>query len=811
MATYVIMNYIAYIKMTFVSLGDFGSAFNIEDNFVSVADTKSIQTHGNCVVQEDLSTSNAIIDSNLILDHNLTASNFLFKTCTMEHIITASNLVIEADCLLQSTITSSNAVFSNIETDGAFTSSNTLFTNCTTKHMIIASNASFDSNFTVAHQLITSNANLNSLTVFDTLTASNAMFSNCTLDHDINVSNITFVNCTLDHSMRASNAVFSNCSIDHTITASNVSLTSNLVTNRLMMASNIDIQYGHLYMKKPNANHTNGVRLETDPNGPTIIHGPNETVTSIEYGFNSIECRSIQSTQNNTGFGTSSMTIFRSNIFISNLEGSNMKVIGSEIPSIRTSNDILIKGDRFFGYSNWIIPGNDHTNNFLFRTGLQDNSAYRDIVWLDVNTAYMNFMNFSEPLSFSDFITTGAKKRGIRLGASNTGATFINGPNEAGTVWGGDHKNQISFTINSNVEDDDADMPSRMSIDNDGLLFGNTELRLNRFSCQHISSSTRMSAWAYGHIYAPYKIATAGQYDPTTGHSTGGPVGHAFVTGESFTYDSNIDEVVAHCSDVQPGTTNTGIRVQDGGFNLTSSNAEHCTNFYCRFAFGFDFPGWNFAMLTSNIPTSSPVNTAGDTYYQKARNVVRIFKTGDVTIAGNFSSSSDDRIKSDENYIVGATNILNKVRPQTYNKWPRFVNHSNSQKSPDLSELYLPELDLPELSNSTINEYSFESGVVSQQIWYDVPELRHLVTPSADADLTMLQNTVISSYDDPTVDPDYSSWGRTSSSVNYVGFIPYLIESIKEKDSDLVRLTSELAEYKQILGDLSLRLTTLEG
>ncbi len=104
-------------------------------------------------------------------------------------------------------------------------------------------------------------------------------------------------------------------------------------------------------------------------------------------------------------------------------------------------------------------------------------------------------------------------------------------------------------------------------------------------------------------------------------------------------------------------------------------------------------------------------------------------------------TASDDRLKTDESFIENALQTVLKIKPEIYTKF--------GQR---------------------------ESGVIAQQLWYEVPELRHLVLTDATPD----EN--ISIGDDPNQDPDYSSWGGTAQ-VNYIQLIPYLISAIHELDA----------------------------
>ena len=81
------------------------------------------------------------------------------------------------------------------------------------------------------------------------------------------------------------------------------------------------------------------------------------------------------------------------------------------------------------------------------------------------------------------------------------------------------------------------------------------------------------------------------------------------------------------------------------------------------------------------------------------------------------------------------------------------------------------------MENNDPTAWYGESGLIAQEIYYDTPELRHLVyrgKPDTDED-----NEIPTSID-PSQDPDYSSWGKDPASVNYIGLIAYLIKASSE-------------------------------
>ena len=76
-----------------------------------------------------------------------------------------------------------------------------------------------------------------------------------------------------------------------------------------------------------------------------------------------------------------------------------------------------------------------------------------------------------------------------------------------------------------------------------------------------------------------------------------------------------------------------------------------------------------------------------------------------------------------------------------------------------------------------------ESGLISQEIYYDAPELTHSIhigKLETDEDGNIIPPLEIPTSIDPQQDPDYSSWGKDPASVNYIGLIAYLVKANTE-------------------------------
>jgi len=139
--------------------------------------------------------------------------------------------------------------------------------------------------------------------------------------------------------------------------------------------------------------------------------------------------------------------------------------------------------------------------------------------------------------------------------------------------------------------------------------------------------------------------------------------------------------------------------------------------------------------------------------------------------------SSDDRLKTQEELIQNATDTLMKLQPQKYLK---------SVRLPGSGDLRPPFV---------------EAGLIAQDIWYDAPELRFLVSLADDATPS---ETKPGDTGDIQQDPDYSDWGTESAGVSYISLIPYLIKSNQE-------IYTELQAEKAKVASVLARLDALEN
>lgn len=147
----------------------------------------------------------------------------------------------------------------------------------------------------------------------------------------------------------------------------------------------------------------------------------------------------------------------------------------------------------------------------------------------------------------------------------------------------------------------------------------------------------------------------------------------------------------------------------------------------------------------------------------------------------NTHYASDDRIKTNERYITNATQTLLKLKPQIYDKAVNLGCESN--------------------------ETRVESGLIAQDVYYDTPELRHLVGYHDDAEIPDEKPYVD---DDPQKDPDYSMWGSKSAAVDYIGLIAYIVKSNQEIYGELQSEKKKSATLELLVASLLSRVGDLE-
>lgn len=142
---------------------------------------------------------------------------------------------------------------------------------------------------------------------------------------------------------------------------------------------------------------------------------------------------------------------------------------------------------------------------------------------------------------------------------------------------------------------------------------------------------------------------------------------------------------------------------------------------------------------------------------------------------------SDDRLKFNEELIMDATSIIMKLRPQIYDK-----------------QMMLGTEELKPGEKHNLDRKR-ESGLIIQEIYYEIPELRHLIQTNSEKIEELTEGV---DFGDIQNDINYESLGwnpKKSARLNYQGFIAYLIKMSQEQQAEINTITQELNDIKEIL------------
>ena len=208
-------------------------------------------------------------------------------------------------------------------------------------------------------------------------------------------------------------------------------------------------------------------------------------------------------------------------------------------------------------------------------------------------------------------------------------------------------------------------------------------------------------------------------------------------------------------------------------------------------------------------PRGNAVHLGSSSNYWRRTYTDKIYRNNEYSL-------SDDRIKTGETPVENATETLLKLKPQTYDKhlfeFDKFTEEEYSNVSSDNTVFSAHSncwVDQTELIENTIDdreEFPYirrrlteqgqrETGLMAQDIWYDAPELRHIVSLPSDASPAEDKPT---SGDNPQDDPDYDSagWGTQSASVSYTQLIPVLVRSNQELHERIVDQDASIADLQ---------------
>jgi hypothetical protein len=206
--------------------------------------------------------------------------------------------------------------------------------------------------------------------------------------------------------------------------------------------------------------------------------------------------------------------------------------------------------------------------------------------------------------------------------------------------------------------------------------------------------------------------------------------------------------------------------------------------------------GGDFKMYRINTPNAG--NWETDLYIEPTYSLLglyggysrgysgQVLEIGNGKICGsvNYTTCSDDRLKSEESDIVDATNTLMKLKPQTYMKGQRM-----GTESPDVR---------PKNYDATGPDVkALEAGLIAQEVYYDAPELRFIV--KSNQDMEQIKELPENIVPQDVNDKEWLEYGWSpdyASSVSYTELIPYLIKMNQEQQSVIESLSDSVSKLQ---------------
>jgi hypothetical protein len=183
------------------------------------------------------------------------------------------------------------------------------------------------------------------------------------------------------------------------------------------------------------------------------------------------------------------------------------------------------------------------------------------------------------------------------------------------------------------------------------------------------------------------------------------------------------------------------------------------------------------------------------------RNASRSYTSGFLAVSSTGAlstsfayTSSDDRLKINEELIEDATTTIMKLRPQKYDKYTYLeseINNFEGEQKP------------------LINELTHEFGFIAQEIYYEIPELRKLVSVPASA--VLIDDNENMNFEDIQNDPDYSNWGTEKALVHYNSFIPLLTKGFQEQQEQINTQQEQINTQQEEINTLKTELDTYKS
>ena len=237
-----------------------------------------------------------------------------------------------------------------------------------------------------------------------------------------------------------------------------------------------------------------------------------------------------------------------------------------------------------------------------------------------------------------------------------------------------------------------------------------------------------------------------------------------------------VEMVLTHEGRVGIGNT-TPIALLDIKNGRSGTSPNHNMAFYVTTDIGGNGPGPEIRHTNQSQGIGFGYCSIYATGYNSNQPINIISRGSDNVFIKNYAAYSDDRIKTNEEYITNATETLMKLKPQIYDKHEKI--------------------------NEICDDPTREAGLIAQDVYYDAPELRYLVSARNDGigdEPVNIPEEKPFVDDDPTKDPDYSGWGNASAGLAYIQLVPYLIKAVQEihqtHQTTKTELKADLSETK---------------
>ena len=205
--------------------------------------------------------------------------------------------------------------------------------------------------------------------------------------------------------------------------------------------------------------------------------------------------------------------------------------------------------------------------------------------------------------------------------------------------------------------------------------------------------------------------------------------------------------------------------------------------------------GGDWRLFRGTVPNSNASNyqcllfiNPSSTFYIYAGSGAQNIYLSSTTFSGtlSYSGTSDDRVKSDEKTIENATDTLMKLDPLTF-----------------MRQKHMGTEEIPKAQTHDTTTKWLESGLIAQEVYYKVPELRHIVSTGVEVEGGEIKELEDGkSWEDIRNNYTDYGWGTEAAGLKYSEFIPYLIKSNQEQQEEINTLKTENTGLKDIINKL---------